>query len=183
MNTLDIYTLRDIVSYFDIDTKLCVKNVNKCYKEIIGRIKFTIVDKHYHYITTYDEQPVRKLNGTVLANGVLIGALNGSIRIIMYAWNTYGIDECSFIAACRSGNLDCVRLTIGDRTLCPLYCYEEHNIDVTCSICNFIDSGSTRILNNKLYIQRGFEIACENNHYEVSRWLLEHGAINKNTCK
>lgn len=85
--------------------------------------------------------------------------------------------------ACKSGNLDCVRLTFGDKILCPLYFYEDHNMIGECIICTFIDTGSTRINNSKLYVQRGFELAHENKHYEVSEWLLKHGTINKNISR
>lgn len=98
MNQLTIYALQDIFSYLDIDTKLCVKYLNKYYRGIIGRIKFTTLDNHYRDVTTYTEPPILERDRSVKSNGVYIGAMNGSVRIMLYAWDRYGV----YIAGAKS---------------------------------------------------------------------------------
>lgn len=178
MEQLTIYSLQDIFSYLNIDTKLCVKYLNKHYREIIGRIKFTTLDNHYHDVTTYTEPPILERDGSVKFDGVYIGAMNGSVRIMLYAWDKYGVDctsAKSLIPACVNGNLDCVRYIFGDKTLCLLYDNEEHYIEDNCIRCSFINNASPRIYNNT-DLQDGFEVACRYKHYEIIRWLVDHGA-------
>jgi hypothetical protein len=179
MNTLDIYISQDIISYLNIDTKLCVKYLNKYYREIIGRIKFTTLDVNFHDVVTYTEPPILKRDGEVKPNGVYIGAMNGSVRIMLYAWYKYGVDctsEGSFIPACASGDLDCVRYIFGDKSLCPLYHDEEHYVENECIKCDFINHASPRIHNSPTDLQNGFEVACRYKHHEIIRWLVDNGA-------
>lgn len=74
-----------------------------------------------------------------------------------------------------NGNLECVRYIFGDETVCPLHDNEEHIIENNCIKCSFINNASPRIY-SKFDLQDGFEIACRYKHYEIIRWLVDHGA-------
>ena len=178
MDVLNVYTLSDIISYCDVDTKLIIRNINKLLCDC-GKITLTS-DKYIDSIkeqSAQKEQSVQKEQSAqkehIAQERFILGIINNSWRLLNYAIknNINNIDdfECGATYACQYNNIDMLKLFISK----GISDYE----DIVYSACFYGHYDIVKLLltEPKTHSEKGygFSIACGAGHLEIVKLLFD----------
>ena len=157
MEILNIYTIEDISSYFDFDTKLISNRVNKIFRTFCNLSVISDWNNKKYCMNLIRGVGIEDSTARINVRG---GCYSGSWRIINYALkhDKYKLIK-GFDLACRGGHIDIVKFLI-EKDLVPI-------IDTI---------PPDRATIKKYDFDNGLGNACMKNHTDIINLLLEKGA-------
>jgi hypothetical protein len=158
MYKLNVYTVSDIISYCDIDTKLIIRNVNKLLCNDVGTLKL-ICDDDYLYI-----------DKSLYLPQFIIGVINNSWRFLNDAIKNNVNDwDLGAMCACQYGCVDMLKFFMKK----GIHDYKE----IMYSACYYghYEIVETLMTEPSAYGERnyGFSVACGAGHLEIAKLLFD----------
>jgi hypothetical protein len=169
---MNIYTLSDIISYLDNDSKIVCNRINNNFRNIIGTVKWYHDKKAYNKFDVIDNCRDDAISYTII--NILYGQYN-SQRLRTYLTRVNCLCEYDVMTgACSGGQNELVREISNKK---PIENQYTSDCDFMCA-CEGCDKETIDAFLNKgkAHIENGLYGACIGGRREIIDYLISKGA-------